>query len=50
MYREECSQEESRYHYMKAMCQVLEIQQERVQIEMKSYTSGDQNIKRKSMR
>ena len=50
MYREECSQEESRFHYIKAMCEILNVQQERVQMEMKYYTSSDPNMKKKSMR
>ncbi|XP_048588151.1 intraflagellar transport protein 81 homolog isoform X2 [Nematostella vectensis] len=48
--REEISQEESRYHYLHAMMKVLEIQQKRIDDEMKAYTAQDQADRKKSWR
>ncbi|XP_030837564.1 intraflagellar transport protein 81 homolog isoform X2 [Strongylocentrotus purpuratus] len=49
-YREECSQEESRYHYLHCMLQMVEMQNQRVASEMKAYTSADQMEKKKAFR
>ncbi|XP_041482844.1 intraflagellar transport protein 81 homolog [Lytechinus variegatus] len=49
-YREECSQEESRYHYLHCMLQIVEMQNQRVASEMKAYTSADQMEKKKAFR
>jgi len=45
VYREEVTHEESRYHYIKAMIEILEVQQERIESEMKQYISSDNNKK-----
>lgn len=47
---EECSQEESRYHYLNCMMKMNEIQQHKVADEMKAYTSSDMNAKKKTFR
>ncbi|XP_071499018.1 intraflagellar transport protein 81 homolog [Diadema antillarum] len=49
-YREECSQEESRYHYLHCMLKMIEMQNQRVASEMKAYTSADQAEKKKAFR
>ena len=49
-YWEETTAEESRYHYLQCMLKSVEIQQQRVAQEMKSYVSGDPAEKRKSLR
>ncbi|XP_077987747.1 intraflagellar transport protein 81 homolog [Glandiceps talaboti] len=49
-YREECSQEESRYHYLNCMIKVIELQQQRVTDEMKAYVSSDPMEKKKAFR
>lgn len=49
-YREECSQEESRYHYLNCMLKMIEMQKQRVASEMKAYTSADQLEKKKAFR
>lgn len=48
--REECSQEESRCHYLNCMRRLIEIQQQRVTDEMKAYTSSDPAEKKKAFR
>ncbi|XP_002742265.1 intraflagellar transport protein 81 homolog [Saccoglossus kowalevskii] len=50
VYREECSQEESRYHYLNCMIKMNEIQQTRVADEMKAYVSSDPLEKKKAFR
>ena len=47
---EETLMEESRCHYLQCMLQSLELQQERVAAEMRSYVSSDPAEKRKSLR
>ena len=47
--REECSAEESRYHYLNSMKQVIEIQQQKIADEMRAYVSADAD-KKKSFR
>ncbi|XP_033126976.1 intraflagellar transport protein 81 homolog [Anneissia japonica] len=47
-YREECSQEESRYHYLNCMRNILLVQQKRVEDEVKSYVNPQD--KKKSFR
>ncbi len=49
-YREECSAEESRYHYLQSMMKIIEIQNQRVQDEMKAYMSSDPNEKKRAFR
>ena len=49
-FREECSQEESRYHYLNCMLKMIEMQNQRVASEMKAYTSADQAEKKKAFR
>ncbi|XP_038049933.1 intraflagellar transport protein 81 homolog [Patiria miniata] len=49
-YREECSQEESRYHYLNCMRRIIAMQQQRVSDEMKAYTSSDPAEKKKAFR
>uniref|UniRef100_A0A2I3GQ00 Intraflagellar transport protein 81 homolog n=1 Tax=Nomascus leucogenys TaxID=61853 RepID=A0A2I3GQ00_NOMLE len=48
--REECVQEESRYHYTNCMIKNLEVQLRRATDEMKAYISSDQQEKRKAIR
>ncbi|XP_069352995.1 intraflagellar transport protein 81 homolog isoform X3 [Eulemur rufifrons] len=48
--REECLQEESRYHYTNCMIKNLEVQLRRATDEMKVYVSSDQQEKRKAIR
>jgi len=48
--REELAHEESRYHYIQCMIKVLDIQQQRIQEEMKSYTMSDSADRKKSFR
>uniref|UniRef100_A0A8D0J2T6 Intraflagellar transport protein 81 homolog n=1 Tax=Sus scrofa TaxID=9823 RepID=A0A8D0J2T6_PIG len=48
--REECLQEESRYHYTNFMIKNLEVQLRRATDEMKAYVSSDQQEKRKAIR
>uniref|UniRef100_A0A2K6MZA1 Intraflagellar transport protein 81 homolog n=1 Tax=Rhinopithecus bieti TaxID=61621 RepID=A0A2K6MZA1_RHIBE len=48
--REECLQEESRYHYTNCMIKNLEVQLRRATDEMKAYISSDQQEKRKAIR
>ncbi|KAL2767822.1 intraflagellar transport protein 81-like protein isoform 1 [Daubentonia madagascariensis] len=48
--REECLQEESRYHYTNCMVKNLEVQLRRATDEMKVYVSSDQQEKRKAIR
>uniref|UniRef100_A0A3Q1MQQ9 Intraflagellar transport 81 n=1 Tax=Bos taurus TaxID=9913 RepID=A0A3Q1MQQ9_BOVIN len=48
--REECLQEESRYHYINCMIKNLEVQLRRATDEMKAYVSSDQQEKRKAIR
>ena len=48
--REEIGHEESRYHYLKTMKEILEVQQVKVNDEMKSYVSSDPQDKKKSLR
>ncbi|XP_074153760.1 intraflagellar transport protein 81 homolog isoform X1 [Sminthopsis crassicaudata] len=48
--REECLQEESRYHYTNCMIKNLEVQLRRATDEMKAYVSSDQQEKRKAIR
>nr|XP_031525961.1 intraflagellar transport protein 81 homolog isoform X2 [Vicugna pacos] len=48
--REECLQEESRYHYTNCMIKNLEVQLRRATDEMKAYVSADQQEKRKAIR
>lgn len=48
--REEISAEESRYHYINTMSKMMELQQQRVNEELKLYTSSDQADKKKSYR
>ncbi|WAR28259.1 IFT81-like protein, partial [Mya arenaria] len=47
---EECTQEESRYHYLNCMMGLLQQQEKRVHEEMKSYTSQDMTARRKNFR
>uniref|UniRef100_G1NW70 Intraflagellar transport protein 81 homolog n=1 Tax=Myotis lucifugus TaxID=59463 RepID=G1NW70_MYOLU len=48
--REECLQEESKYHYTNCMIKNLEVQLHRAVDEMKAYVSSDQQEKRKAIR
>jgi intraflagellar transport protein 81 len=48
--RDEIASEESRYQYVKAMTRFQAIQQEKINEEMKSYTSSDSEAKRRSLR
>ncbi|XP_071077967.1 intraflagellar transport protein 81 homolog isoform X2 [Desmodus rotundus] len=48
--REECLQEESRYHYTNCMIKNLEVQLCRATEEMKAYVSSDQQGKRRAIR
>ncbi|XP_035870563.1 intraflagellar transport protein 81 homolog isoform X2 [Phyllostomus discolor] len=48
--REECLQEESRYHYTNCMIKSLEVQLCRATEEMRAYVSADQQGKRKAVR
>ncbi|KAL3848360.1 hypothetical protein ACJMK2_019225 [Sinanodonta woodiana] len=50
IFHEECTQEESRYHYLNCMMAMLDIQQQRVAEEMKAYTSHDMSARRKTFR
>lgn len=50
VYREECSQEESRYHYLNCMIKINELQQGRVSDEMKTYVASDPMEKKKAFR
>lgn len=47
---EECTQEESRYHYLHCMMGILDKQEKRVQEEMKSYTAHDVSARKKNYR
>uniref|UniRef100_H3BA04 Intraflagellar transport protein 81 homolog n=1 Tax=Latimeria chalumnae TaxID=7897 RepID=H3BA04_LATCH len=47
--REECAQEESRYHYINCMKKIIEIQMQRAADEMKVYVSADPQERRKSI-
>ncbi|XP_046546796.1 LOW QUALITY PROTEIN: intraflagellar transport protein 81 homolog [Haliotis rubra] len=49
-YQEECQAEESRYHYLSSMTNILSIQQAKVQEEMKAYVSSDPQEKKRTMR
>lgn len=49
-YHEECKQEESRYHYLNCMIRMIEMQQQKVADEMKSYTSSDPYTRKKTFR
>ncbi|XP_070538822.1 intraflagellar transport protein 81 homolog [Ptychodera flava] len=49
-YREECAQEESRFHYLNCMTKIIELQQQRVADEMKAYVSSDPQEKKKAFR
>ncbi|XP_069105336.1 intraflagellar transport protein 81 homolog isoform X1 [Argopecten irradians] len=49
-YREEVTQDEGRYHYLNCMINMLEIQQQKVADEMKSYTSSDTFARKKTFR
>ena len=49
-YREECSAEESRYHYLNTMMRLIEVQQRRITDEMRAYTSSDPQDKKKAFR
>lgn len=48
-YREECQQEESRYHYIQCMKKVTQVQEQKVANEMQLYIGGT-NTKTKSLR
>ncbi|KAG5840733.1 hypothetical protein ANANG_G00191810 [Anguilla anguilla] len=48
--REEMAQEESRYHYINCMRQIIEMQMERAAAEMKAYVSPDPQERRKAIR
>lgn len=48
--REECLQEESKYHYTNCMIKNLEVELRRATDEMKAYVSSDQQEKRKAIR
>uniref|UniRef100_G3TTN2 Intraflagellar transport 81 n=1 Tax=Loxodonta africana TaxID=9785 RepID=G3TTN2_LOXAF len=48
--REECLQEESKYHHTNCMIKNLEVQLRRATDEMKAYVSSDQQEKRKAIR
>ncbi|CAH1781188.1 unnamed protein product [Owenia fusiformis] len=48
--REEVNAEESRYHYLNCMKGMLEVQQQKIADEMKSYVSHDSTEKKKSYR
>ena len=48
--QQEIAIEESRFHYVSTMHQMMEFQQQRVNEEMKLYTSSDPADKKKSMR
>ncbi|XP_074658114.1 intraflagellar transport protein 81 homolog [Tubulanus polymorphus] len=48
--REEVMAEESRYHYMHSMKNILELQQKRIVDEMKAYVSSDPQEKKKAFR
>lgn len=47
---EECTQEESRFHYLNCMLDILRRQEKRVHEEMKSYTSSDMSARKKNYR
>ncbi|KAL4220507.1 Intraflagellar transport protein 81 [Mactra antiquata] len=47
---EECTQEESRYHYLHCMMGIMKQQEKRVHDEMKSYTSHDMSARKKNYR
>lgn len=47
---EECTQEESNYHYVNCMKKNLEVQLQRVKEEMKTYVSPDPQERRKAIR
>lgn len=49
-YHEECTQEESRYHYLHCMINMNNVQSQRVNEEMKSYTSSDMTARKKNFR
>ncbi|XP_013415931.1 intraflagellar transport protein 81 homolog [Lingula anatina] len=49
-YREEVTAEESRYHYLHCMKQILENQHQKIADEMKSYTSSDPQERKKAFR
>ena len=49
-FREEIAAEESRYHYLHAMMRVIEVQQQRINEEMKAYVSPDPQEKKKAYR
>ena len=49
-YWEETTAEESRYHYLQCMQKSLQLKQQQVAQEMRSYVSGDPAEKRKSLR
>jgi intraflagellar transport protein 81 len=49
-YREEIAAEESRYHYLKSMTDIIQVQQQRINTEMKAYVSSDPQEKKKSYR
>lgn len=49
-YWEELTAEESRHHYLQCMLKSVELQQQRLAAEMKSYVSGDPAEKHKSLR
>jgi len=48
--REECSGEESRFHYVNTMKHINNVQQKKIADEMKSYMSSDSTEKRKAFR
>ncbi|CAD5114753.1 DgyrCDS3793 [Dimorphilus gyrociliatus] len=48
--REECSAEESRLHYLNIMREITSSQQERINAEMKLYTSSNMQEKKRSLR
>ncbi|XP_028405978.1 intraflagellar transport protein 81 homolog isoform X1 [Dendronephthya gigantea] len=48
--RDELAHDESRYFYLNSMTKLLKIQENRIEVEMKSYTSSDPNDKKKSYR
>lgn len=48
--REELSHDESRYFYLNCMTKLLEVQERRIESEMKSYVSSNPNDKKKSYR
>ncbi|RDD46608.1 Intraflagellar transport protein 81-like protein [Trichoplax sp. H2] len=50
VYREECANEEGRYHYLNCMMKTIKLQQQRLSSELKSYIANEAAEKKKSLR